>query len=65
MPIESFPLFTANLYIPKPLEAACSRSPERFMIKAPHFINGYSGEYAPEQPLSSINALPKGVSNSS
>ena len=28
--------------IPKPLEDACFRTPERFMIKAPPFINGYS-----------------------
>ncbi|PKH85096.1 hypothetical protein CXF79_17545 [Colwellia sp. Bg11-28] len=28
--------------IPKPLEAAYFRVPERLMIKAPLFINGYS-----------------------
>ena len=30
------------LSIPKPLEDACFRALERFMIKAPHFIKGYS-----------------------
>ena len=29
-------------YIPKPLEDACFRTLEQFMIKAPHFIKGYS-----------------------
>jgi hypothetical protein len=31
------------------------------MFKAALFINGYAGAYYPEQPLSSINALPKDV----
>jgi len=31
-----------NWFIPKPLEDAYFRTPERFMIKAPPFINGYS-----------------------
>ncbi len=35
------------MIIPKPLEDACFRTLELFMIKAPHFIKGYSGEYAP------------------
>jgi hypothetical protein len=30
------------IYIPKPLENACFRTLERFMIKAAHFIKGYS-----------------------
>jgi hypothetical protein len=34
-------------FIPKPLEDACFRTIERFMIKAPLFIKGCSGEYAP------------------
>jgi hypothetical protein len=29
-------------YIPKPLEDACFRTLERLMIKASHFIKGYS-----------------------
>ncbi|AAZ25727.1 hypothetical protein CPS_4703 [Colwellia psychrerythraea 34H] len=29
-------------YIPKPLEDACFRTLEQFMIKALHFIKGYS-----------------------
>ncbi|WP_019026455.1 hypothetical protein [Colwellia piezophila] len=38
---------TDKMFIPKLLEAVCFRTLEQFMIKAPSFINGYSGEYAP------------------
>jgi len=55
----------ASSYIPAPLEDARFRKSERFIIRAHFFIKGYSGEYVPEQPFYSINALLKGVSNSS
>ena len=50
------------LYIPKPLEDAYFRTLERFMIKAAHFIKGYSGEYAPafSNKLHPCSVLKKG-----
>jgi hypothetical protein len=39
--------------------------PERTIVKAHLFSSWLLGEYTPEQPFYSINALPKKISNAS